>query len=71
MDKKPTYKVGNYQINLDRLLYDIISYNEKEYVFTNTVNQMMLDIEAVDELIKCFPKFDQANDVINRIKNKE
>ena len=71
MDKKPSYRVGNYQINLDRLLHDIVSYNEKEYVFTNTVNQMMLDIEAIDELVKCFPKFIEANFVINCIKNKE
>ena len=69
-DERPDYRMGKYTINYDKLIHDIFTYNMNEDRFHTMVNQMCLDIEAIDELVK-FSDMSQANFVINCIKGKK
>jgi len=59
-----------YRFNWDKLMSDIYNYNTDEDRFHRFVNQMCLDIEAVDEYVKVMPRFNEAEFVINCIKGK-
>lgn len=58
----------NYHINWDKLMKDIYSYNFNEDRFHTMVNQMCLDIEAIDELVKWMPCYSEADFVIQNVK---
>ena len=66
-DKRPDYRMGKYTINYDKLIHDILTYNLNEDRHHRMVNQMCLDIEAIDELVK-FSNMAQANFVIQNVK---
>ena len=67
-DDKP--QQPRYTINYDRLIADIYNYNNDEDRFVLLVNEMCLDIEAIDEYVKLMPNFDDAQAVIKSIKGK-
>lgn len=67
MDMDDEQEHPRYEINFDKLIRDIYYYNESEDRFHMRVNQMCLDIEAIDELVK-FSDMAQANFVIQNVK---
>jgi len=69
-DESPDYRQGKYTINYDKLIHDIFTYNSNEDRFHRFVNQMCLDIEAIDELVRWMPVYAEADFVINCIKGK-